>query len=221
MKEIADDVYQIPVFPFDSINVYIIEDVLVDAGVWWSRRRIQKSVREVSLKAHVLTHAHADHQGASRAICEALDIPLWCGADDAWAMETGKVVEQYPDPNHWVARFQDRFWAGPSYPVERQLEEGDTVAGFEVLETPGHSPGHLSLYREADRTLILGDVLLNMDLLTTCEGLREPPSIFTPDPRQNRKSAKRLGQLQPELVCFGHGPPLRNSDRFAAFCRHL
>jgi glyoxylase-like metal-dependent hydrolase (beta-lactamase superfamily II) len=221
MKLLAPDVHQLSLFPFDSINAYVIGDVLVDAGVRWSAGHLLRVLDAVPIQAHALTHAHADHQGASRAVCEALDVPLWCGAGDAAAMESGQIVEQYPDPDHWIARLQRRFWAGPARPVDRRLEEGDTVAGFEVLETPGHSPGHVSFYRPEDGVLILGDVLLNMNLLTTREGLREPPAVFTPNPAENRRSAKRLGALRPSLVCFGHGPPLRDPDRFAHFCRQL
>jgi len=221
MKPLAPDVYHLSLFPFDSINAYVIGDVLIDAGVRWSTRRLRRTLSGHSICAHALTHAHADHQGASHAICEALDVPLWCGVADVPAMESGRIVEQYTDPTHWISRFQRRFWAGPARPVDRALQEGDTVAGFEVLEVPGHSPGHLAFHRASDGVLILGDVLLNMDLLTTRTGLQEPPALFTPDPEQNRHSAKRLGRLRPNLVCFGHGPPLRDPDRFASFCEAL
>lgn len=221
MKRLAPDVYHLSLFPFDSINAYVIGDVLLDAGVRCSEQRLRRELADVPIRAHALTHVHADHQGASRAVCEALDVPLWCSDADAPAMETGRVVEQYPNPNHWIARAQRRWWAGPARSVDRTLQEGDAVAGFEVLETPGHSPGHLAFYREDDGVLILGDVLLNMNLLTTREGLREPPAVFTPDPEQNRLSARRLGALRPNLVCFGHGPPLRDPGRFHTFCRRL
>lgn len=221
MREVAPDVYHLPLFPFDSINAYVIEGVLVDAGVRCSAQRLLPLLDGLPVRAHALTHVHADHQGGSQAVCDALGVPLWCGAADAPAMEAGRVVEQYPNPNHWIARLQDRFWVGPGRPVDRTLREGDTVGAFEVLETPGHSPGHLAFYRDEDGVLILGDVLLNMNLLTTREGLREPPGVFTPQPQQNRQSAKRLGALRPSLVCFGHGSPLRNPVRFEAFCQQL
>ena len=65
--------------------------------------------------------------------------------------------------------------------------------------------------------LILGDVLNNMNLLTGIPGLHEPPGIFTPDPVRNRKSARRLAELRPQLTCFGHGPPLRDAGKLADF----
>ena len=99
-------------------------------------------------------------------------------------------------------------------PVARALHEGDDLGhGFVVLETPGHSDGHVAFWRESDRTLVAGDVLFNMNVLTTVPGLHEPPRILTRDPRRNRESARRLAALEPELVLFGHGPPLRDPAR--------
>jgi glyoxylase-like metal-dependent hydrolase (beta-lactamase superfamily II) len=82
---------------------------------------------------------------------------------------------------------------------------------------PGHSPGHLAFWREQDRVLVLGDVLFNLRLPTGRPGLQLPPSALTADPVTNLASARRLGALQPEIVCFGHGPPLRDGDRFQRF----
>ena len=62
-------------------------------------------------------------------------------------------------PDHRLNRLAVRYWAGPGHPFDRRLREGDEVAGFTVLETPGHAPGHVAFWREADRVLILGDVL--------------------------------------------------------------
>ena len=92
----------------------------------------------------------------------------------------------------WLNRFQQRFWVGPPHPVARALVEGDEVAGFTVLEVPGHSPGHVAYWRESDRTLILGDVLNGMNLLTGRRGLQEPPAVFTPDPARNPYSDEAI-----------------------------
>ena len=85
--------------------------------------------------------------------------------------------------------------------------------GFKVLDAPGHSPGHVAYWRESDRALILGDVLFGMHPLLGIRQLREPPDFFTPDPAQNRESARKLAALEPALVCFGHGPPLRDTKK--------
>jgi hydroxyacylglutathione hydrolase len=206
VQELADEVWQLSGFPPDSVNVYVLGDVLVDAGIAFDRRRILKQVSDRSIAAHTLTHAHIDHYGASHAICERLEIPLWCGAQDVEAVESGKMVgaggRMLP--------------AAKAHPVARALKEGDEVAGFTVLDTPGHSPGHVSYWRESDRVLICGDVMWGYNPFRLSGDIREPFPFVSPDPRLNRASARRLAALRPSLVCFGHGPPLRDSARFTA-----
>ena len=70
---------------------------------------------------------------------------------------------------------------------------------------PATRPGTSRYWRESDRVLILGDVLNNMDVITGLPGLRDPKPFFTPDPAENRRSARKLAQLEPKLVVFGHG----------------
>jgi hydroxyacylglutathione hydrolase len=110
---------------------------------------------------------------------------------------------------------------GPARHVDRHLREGDEVAGFEVLNVPGHSPGHVAYWRESDRVLILGDVLNNMDVVTARPGLNDPKPFFTHNPSQNRDSARRLAQLEPKLVLFGHGAPLTDTRKFVDFVNGL
>jgi hydroxyacylglutathione hydrolase len=220
MKQLADDLYLLRGFPPNAINVYLVGDVLIDAATRQGERRIMHQIRGRTVSAHALTHAHPDHQGSSHAICERLEIPLWCGRGDVPAMETPGAISNSQAPG-WLNRFQARFWTGPPHPVARALQEGDEVAGFTVLEVPGHSRGHVAYWRPADRVLILGDVLNGMNLMTGRRGLQEPPTIFTPDPPRNRQSARRLAALEPELVCFGHGPPLRDPRALSDFAAGL
>jgi glyoxylase-like metal-dependent hydrolase (beta-lactamase superfamily II) len=167
-----------------------------------------------------LTHAHPDHQGASHAVCSALGIPLWCGEADAEAVEDPTQITARL-PRHWLNQRLAPLFGGPGHPVARRLREGDEVGGFTVLETPGHCAGHVSYWRARDRVLVLGDVLANLNFSTWRPGLREPPAIFTPDPARNRESARKVAALRPALVCFGHGPPLRDTERFVAFVERL
>jgi len=220
MKQLAEGVYQLKGWPKNAINVYVVGDVLIDAATRQARRRILRQIADRRIAAHALTHAHPDHQGSSHAICEQLDIPLWCGQGDIPAMETpGGIVN--PKAPGWLNALQQRTWTGPPHPVSRALGEGDEVAGFTVLETPGHSAGHVSFWRESDRTLIVGDVLGNMHFITGMPGLHLPPDLFTPDPARNRASARRLVELRPALACFGHGAPLRDPDKLARFVAGL
>jgi hydroxyacylglutathione hydrolase len=95
------------------------------------------------------------------------------------------------------------------------------VAGFRVLEVPGHTPGHLAFWRESDRVLILGDVLNNVNVRTGIPGLHEPPWFLTADPAENRRSARKLLPFEPRLVLFGHGGPLRDTRNFVDFIERL
>jgi hydroxyacylglutathione hydrolase len=219
VKRLADDLYLLDGFPPYAINVYLMGDVLVDAASRHASKRILRQLKGRTVSGHALTHAHPDHQGASHAVCEALSIPLWCGERDADAMEDGRIMDRQPrHPVNWVI---GRVFPGPPHPVARRLREGDELAGFEVLDVPGHSAGHVAFLRESDRVLILGDVLTNVDTLTGVPGLHEPKSFFTPDPARNRESARRLAALDPALVCFGHGRPLRDPAKLRAFVDRL
>jgi len=220
MKRIADGVHQLKGFPPNGINVFLVKDVLIDAASRHATRRILRQLRGREVNAHALTHAHPDHQGASHAVCDALDIPLWCGEADAAAVEDPSLIGKR-QPSHPVAQLFARALTGPAHAVARTLSEGDEVAGFKVLDVPGHSAGHVAFWREADRTLILGDVLNNMNVMTGIPGLQLPKPYLTPDPDLNRRSAKRLGELEPSVVCFGHGAPLRDTRKFVDFLAAL
>lgn len=219
MQRLADDLYLLTGLPPYAINEYLAGDVLIDAGSRHAAGRILRQLRGHPVLAHALTHAHADHQGSSHEICQTLGIPLWCGELDAPAAEDGRIRERMPP--QLINSLIGRVFPGPPHPVSRRLREGDEVAGFTVLDTPGHSAGHVSFWRESDRTLICGDVFTNMDTITGFPGLHEPRSFFTPDPARNRESMRRLAELEPALVCFGHGRPLRDPDRLKRFMARL
>jgi glyoxylase-like metal-dependent hydrolase (beta-lactamase superfamily II) len=220
MRELAEGLWLLDGRPRNAINVYIAGDVLLDAATRQAERRIFRQIEDRRLSAHALTHAHPDHQGCSHLVCERLGIPLWCGRGDVRAMETAGGIANSQAPG-WLNFMQQRFWTGPPHPVSRALDEGDEVAGFTVLESPGHSPGQVAYWRESDRVLILGDVLNNMNVRTGRSGLHEPPDVFTRDPPRNRASARRLAELRPRLTCFGHGPPLRDPGLLADFVASL
>lgn len=217
MKPIVENVFQISLFPRNSINCYVIDDFLIDSGIRSSSKKILKSIRNKSIKGHVLTHAHADHQGSTKTICEKLNIPLWTSEIEKANAQSGFVTNEYPNAKHFIAKFQQKFWAGKGYKVSKTLKEGDMVGQFTVIETPGHARGHISFFRESDSTLIVGDVLVNMNMLTTQPGLHLPPNIFTTNRSLNIKSVKKIIDLKPKILCFGHGPVLRNKGELEKF----
>lgn len=213
MRMIAEGVWQLAGWPRDLFNVYLAGDVLIDAGTRWSRRRIFRQIEDRTVRLLALTHCHPDHQGAARAVCEQLGVPLASHAADVPAVE-GRAP-MLPD-NGWI-RLARRFWSGPPHPVERVLQEGDLLAGFRVLHVPGHTPGHILFFRDSDRVAIVGDVLINMNFLTFKPHLQEPLRFFSADAAQNRRSIQILVALKPRVVCFGHGPPLWNTELLEPF----
>ncbi len=195
--------------------MYVIGDVLIDSATRQAEKRIMRQISGATIAAHALTHAHPDHQGSSHAVCERLGIPLWCGQGDIPAMETpGAIVN--PKAPGWLNALQGRFWTGPPHPVARALHEGDEVAGFTVLETPGHSAGHVSFWRESDRTLIVGDVLGNMHFITGHARPAHATGPVHPRPRaqprvgaQAGRAAAGAGVLRPRRAAARSGQARR------------
>lgn len=213
MKQFAKDSFHISLMPRNSINCYIVEGYLVDSGIRSSFKKISAAFKKVPAHTHILTHAHSDHQGSTQKICEIHKIPLLCHKLEVWRTETGFVTYEYPNRKNILGKFQQRYWAGNGCKVDHTLKENDFVGNFRVIETPGHSSGHISLFREQDGVLIIGDAATNMDLLTSCTGLNLPPSIFTTDQRRNLDSLRKLAALNPKIICFGHGPILYNNGK--------
>ncbi|HEV7517473.1 MAG TPA: MBL fold metallo-hydrolase, partial [Thermoanaerobaculia bacterium] len=220
LRYLARGVWRLKEIPAPTINVYLAEDVLIDAGRRWDRRRILAELegREISMLA--LTHAHPDHQGVAKDVCEGRGIPLACHADDVDAME-GRRSMQEAAPRHPVNRVIKAIWQGPPYEVARVLQEGDEVAGFRVVHAPGHSRGEVIFFRESDRVAICGDVIRNMSYATGRPVIKEPPDIFTYDPAENRRSIRKLAALEPSLILPGHGPEVTDIAAFQRFAAAL
>ena len=218
MKYLAPGIWRLSEFPRPLINVYLAENVLIDAGRRWDLGRIRKQTAGIELSLLALTHVHPDHQGAAKAICEERGIPLACHADEVDAMEGRRPVASTPNP---LARAFGRLWAGPPHKVDRVLAEGDEVAGFRVIHAPGHAPGEVIFWRESDRVAICGDVIRNITYVTMRSRIAEPPRDLTPDPAENRRSIRKLAALNPSLILPGHGPAVTDVAAFERFVAAL
>ncbi len=215
MQMIAHHVWKLNSNPPDRINTYLVEDVLIDASTRGAAPRILNQLAHVPLSLVALTHCHPDHQGAARQICETRHIPLACHEADVSAME-GRTPTL---PRNLLTIALDTIGGRTTYPVQQVLHDGDEIAGFRVIHLPGHTPGEVIYFREADRVAIVGDVLRNIHFLTGKPRLGEMPGFLTVDREESRRSIRTLAQLRPSTLCFGHGPVLRDMeqlDRLAA-----
>jgi glyoxylase-like metal-dependent hydrolase (beta-lactamase superfamily II) len=207
--------------------------VLIDAGLPGSAARLIRAAEEwtgsnAAPEAIILTHGHFDHVGALDALLERWDVPVYAHRLELPYL-TGRSAYPPPDPTVGggamaaLARFYPR---GPIDLRERvqALPEDATVPGmpdWRWIHTPGHTPGHVSIFRETDRTLIAGDAFVTTKqesataVLTQRPELHGPPAYYTPDWESARRSVEHLAALEPFQVATGHGPPLRGREMLA------
>jgi glyoxylase-like metal-dependent hydrolase (beta-lactamase superfamily II) len=223
------------------VNVYIVRTpatwVLVDAGLPGYAGAIQKAARSfvgssAPPAAIVLTHGHFDHVGSLEALLKEWNVPVLAHPLEMPYL-TGRAKYPPPDPlaGGGAMTLMSRLFSRGPIDVSahvRPLEEGNSVPGMEGwrwLATPGHSPGHLSLFRDSDRTLIAGDAVTTTQqesLIAVATQRREvhgPPAYFTPDWDSAGESAGRIAALEPEVLATGHGDPLRGAEMRAALRR--
>ena len=226
---IAPDVFRIPT---GIANAYIIGSperwVLVDAGTPGNFNNILKSVRrhlgeDSAPLAIVLTHGHFDHAGSARRLAEHWGVQIY-----AHRLEFPFIngTTAYPPPDPTVGGFMAqvvRFVPNMKFdlrPHLRELRAGELpfLAGWEVIETPGHTAGHVSLFRRDDRTLLAGDAFttVNQDsmigMLSQKQQVWRPPTYYTTDWGAAWDSVQRLAALEPNALAAGHGNPMSGND---------
>src|ERR1700726_74211 len=171
----------------------------------------------------ILTHGHIDHVGSALTLAETWDVPIYAHRLELPYL-TGRSIYPPADPTVGGAlAFLSRFFPAWSRDLSGRIHElhRDKVPGaakWTWLPTPGHSPGHISLFRESDRVLLAGDAFttVNMDswsgLLTAKQRLSRPPTPYTFDWEAARSSVKHLADLRPNTVGCSHGIPISDSD---------
>lgn len=174
-------------------------------------------------EAIILTHGHSDHLGSALALAETWDVAIYAHRLELPFL-TGKSLYPPADPTVGGAiAFLSRFFPSYSHDLGKhvhQLQPGKVpgVTGWKWIATPGHSPGHVSLFRPSDRVLLAGDALatMNMDswsgLLTGRQTLARAASPFTIDWQATRSSVRELASLHPNVVGCGHGIPMCDAE---------
>ncbi len=198
MKQLADGVWQLSGFPPNAINVFVIEDVLIDASTRYATRRILRQVNGHRISAHALTHAHPDHQGASHNVCERLGIPFWVGEADADAAERPEPDRRAPArPLRWPSS-SSRPAPAPATRSTASSSRATRSPASRSSHVPGHSAGHVAFWRESDGVLIAGDVFNTADPFTAIPGLRHAQALLHPGPGAEPPLGQAPGRARAE-----------------------
>ena len=197
--------------------------VLVDTGLPGSASKIMQHAAVFGVDnppaAIVLTHAHFDHAGSLEALLE-----LWPGVPVyAHPLElpylTGRSSYPPPDPTVGGGLMAYLSFIYPTRPynlgtrVQPLPPDGSvpSLPGWRWLHTPGHTPGHVSFFREADKVLVAGDAFTTVKgesalaTISQIQAVHGPPAYFTPDWDAARVSVAELLSLVPEVAATGHG----------------
>ena len=197
--------------------------VLIDAGIPGTASVIEKAAQERFGEdgrpvAILLTHGHVDHVGALEALAKAWNVPIYAHTDELPYLN-GTAAYPPPDPRVGGGVMPSLSPLFPRHPIDvsewlRPLPTDGSVPempGWRWIHTPGHTPGHVSFWRESDRTLIAGDAFITTDqesayaVLTQKTVMHGPPMYFTQNWEQSRNSVQTLSDLTIETAVTGHG----------------
>lgn len=230
--EVLPDLY---CFPVQVVNICLVgtpgtnEFVLIDAGMPESHEMIISEIisrfgSDAKLKGIVLTHGHFDHVGALHELLKKWNVPVY-----AHKLEESYLTGQtdYPPPNTDVPGLVAKmspFFPRHSINIGESLQiipkDGSIpiLPEWKAIHTPGHTPGHISLYREQDGALIAGDAFVTVeqeslyDVLTQKQEFHGPPAYFTIDWHAASDSVKKLSILKPTVAITGHGLPVTGKE---------
>ncbi|GAB3556857.1 MBL fold metallo-hydrolase [Spirosoma fluminis] len=219
------------------VNVFFIGQpgagnpwVLIDAGLPGYTGQIKKKAEQLfgsnaKPEAIVLTHGHFDHTGSLKSLLKEWDVPVYAHPLEMPYL-TGKSSYPPPDPAIGGGMMSYTSFIFPIGPDDygdkvKPLPENGTIpelSDWRVIHTPGHAPGHISLFRDKDRTLIVGDAFVTTNqnaasaVATQREEFHGPPAYFTCDWQAAKQSVQKLAALNPRAAGTGHGVSVRGLD---------
>jgi glyoxylase-like metal-dependent hydrolase (beta-lactamase superfamily II) len=207
-------------FPSKTMNVFLIRDgdgvMLFDAGIKAMTSAVAAAGASLGgITRVVLGHGHPDHRG----VAPGLGVPVLCHPDNredaegdgGWRYFDFSQLKPYARP---VYPHLLRLWDGGPVEIAETVEEGQQIAGFEVVLLPGHAPGLIGLWRAADRLALTSDCFYTLDPQTGRHGHpRVPHSAFNQDTEQARASIRKLAAMEPAAAWPGHADPLTGDVR--------
>ncbi|HLO15050.1 MAG TPA: MBL fold metallo-hydrolase [Anaerolineales bacterium] len=205
------------VVPRVVANTYIIVDLdgltIIDAGLPRSEKKILAYVANLGKSAQdvkriVITHADLDHFGGLAALQKATGARTYASPIEADAIAKGKSSREIRPSGFSFRRILftllSPFMKATPFQVEGIIAEGQTLpalGGLRVVETPGHTPGHISLFAPSAGVLFCGDSMVSDE-----KGLQGSRPGLTWDESKARESERRQAALEAQIVCSGHGP---------------
>jgi glyoxylase-like metal-dependent hydrolase (beta-lactamase superfamily II) len=218
------------------VNIYIIQDreatgwVMVDAGLKTTAAKVRELVSELfgngsKPRAIIMTHAHFDHRGSLIELAEEWDVPVYCHHQEMPYL-TGKASYPPPDPSVGGGAMALMSFIYPKSPInaEEYVKELPADGNIEELEdwtwihTPGHTAGHISLFREKDGVMIAGDAFVTtmqesfLAVVSQTKFVCGPPKYFTPDWGAAARSVKALAAMEPNVIATGHGQSMYGKE---------
>jgi glyoxylase-like metal-dependent hydrolase (beta-lactamase superfamily II) len=204
--KIADGIYQVEGV---NCNVYLVEDgdklVLIDTGLPRSDKKILKEIESLGRKPSnvstiVITHFHIDHVGSLEKMKDATGAKVAVHeADAAYVART----KNPPKPKNVMIRALSSVMKAAAVEPDVVLKEGDKVGKLEVIHTPGHSEGSISLLDADRKAMFVGDAVRFMD-----GKIVGPPEGFTLNLTEANESIKKLAGFDFEVMLAGHGDKL-------------
>ncbi len=216
------------------VNLYAVETsdggfVLIDTGMAGTAGMVKRAVAErfgedARPRAILMTHAHIDHIGNAKALAEEYDASVYVHPlEKPYVTGKSDYPPADPTPGGGIAFFA-RMLPTRSVDLGRRVKtlpkDGSVpeLPGWRWVHTPGHTVGHVSYFRDADRTLIAGDAFTTTNLDNWIavnlwpRELSHTPTPFTPDWEAARASVFTLADLDPVLVAAGHGKPIEGES---------